>query len=361
MKILCFIDSLCSGGAQRQLVGLAALLKEDGHDVRVVVYHDIPFFAPFLREHGVPFEVMPQQRWRWMRVNALLGVIKREKPDAVIAYQTMAALMACAAKMMWPKFRLIVSERNTTQHLGRGMKLAMFLYRAADWVVPNSYSQKKFLAENFPFLREKIRTITNFVDTDYYSPADNEQCAKDGEQRRMLNIVTVGRITQQKNPLRYIEALAKVREAGEDVKVSWYGAYQDEGYYRQCLDQLKKYQLDDSFAFCGENPDVRSAYRQADVFCLPSIYEGFPNVVCEAMCCGKPVLCGDVCDNGMIVEDGKNGFLFNPLDTDDIARKIVSFSRLSPEEKDSMAAMSREIAIQKFSSKSFLSKYKNLL
>ena len=50
MKVLCLIDGLGSGGAQRQLVGLASLLKKEGYDVLVVYYHGDHFFVPFLKE-----------------------------------------------------------------------------------------------------------------------------------------------------------------------------------------------------------------------------------------------------------------------------------------------------------------------
>ena len=52
MKVLCLIDGLGSGGAQRQLVGLASLLKKEGYDVLVVYYHGDHFFVPFLKEKG---------------------------------------------------------------------------------------------------------------------------------------------------------------------------------------------------------------------------------------------------------------------------------------------------------------------
>lgn len=56
------------------------------------------------------------------------------------------------------------------------------------------------------------------------------------------------------------------------------------------------------------NQSIEVEYRKADVFCLPSLYEGYPNVVAEAMSCGLPILCSNVCENPYIVEEGAMAF-----------------------------------------------------
>lgn len=53
-KIVCLIDDLCPGGAQRQLVGLAYLLKESGYDISVMTYHNDSFYMPVLSDNGIP-------------------------------------------------------------------------------------------------------------------------------------------------------------------------------------------------------------------------------------------------------------------------------------------------------------------
>ena len=56
MKIILFIDSIASGGAQRQIVGLAKLLKDKDFDVKVVTYFNIPFYEDYLKENKVTYE-----------------------------------------------------------------------------------------------------------------------------------------------------------------------------------------------------------------------------------------------------------------------------------------------------------------
>ncbi len=118
--------------------------------------------------------------------------------------------------------------------------------------------------------------------------------------------------------------------------------------------------LFDHFHFHLPTMDV-IYYQKADVFCLPSFYEGFPNVICEAMACGKPVLASSVCDNTYLIEDGINGFLFNPFDSNSIAKAIKSLIELSQNERLEMGKRSRQIVENKTSQTKFLQKYIKLI
>ena len=114
------------------------------------------------------------------------------------------------------------------------------------------------------------------------------------------------------------------------------------------------------FNFYKSERDIVKCYHSADVFCLPSIYEGFPNVVCEAMSCGLPILCSNVCDNPMIVKGDINGYLFD-CDADSIAMSIERILVSNKSDVDMMAAKSRERAIQLFGSEQFVKRYMNLI
>lgn len=74
---------------------------------------------------------------------------------------------------------------------------------------------------------------------------------------------------------------------------------------------------------------------------LPSFSEGLPNAVCEGMALGKPILMSAVCDAGNLVQEGINGFLFDPHSPESIADAIARFVKLTPEERDRMGRASR--------------------
>ena len=152
MRILCLIDSLGPGGAQRQLVGLATFLKERGYDVSVVTYHDNRFFADQLLTNGVPYVYLKKARKNLTRIWHVDRYIRKVKPNVVISYLETPSICACVAKLFNHKFKLIVSERNTTQHTGRNEKIRFYLFRVADYVIPNAFSQEEYIKSVFPKL-----------------------------------------------------------------------------------------------------------------------------------------------------------------------------------------------------------------
>lgn len=356
-KILCVIESLCQGGAERQLIGLATMLSKEGNSVRIIVYNNDLFYLPLLDGSGVECEYLEKANNSVRRIPQIVKYIRGYDPDLVISYLSTPSIIACLSKVILRKFKLIVSERNTNQSIGFRDRIRFFLYRFADWIVPNSHSQSCFITSHYPSLTNKILTITNFVDTDYFHPMQNSPVTS---KASYLRVVCVGRISEQKNVKNFIESVYKAKEQGVQLSVDWYGLaihpYSDE-----CTEIVNKYNLEETVRFHKETNDVRSAYYQADVMVLPSIYEGFPNVVCEAMSCGLPVLCSDVCDNGRIVRDGINGFLFNPHSVEDMSDAIIKYSKLGNEERKKMSRRGREYALNDFSQEAFFKKYKEII
>lgn len=352
-SVVLFIDALTQGGAQRQLVGLAVLLKERGYQVEVVTYHDKPFYESFLDGHQIPHLIIRKPQ-------TLVGLIWRVRkafrnihPDVVISYLDSPNTIACLVKMSGMDFRLIVSERNTTQHLKRKDKVRFFLYRWASDVVSNSFSQEQFISHHFPQLRDKTQVITNFVDLDVFRPAP------DKEKRDFVRVIGVGRIEHQKNIGCLIKAAKAVSEQGYSVRVDWYGrqTWLLERYRRMIAE------MDLGQVFCFHEPTalIHERYQEADLFCLPSLYEGYPNVLCEAMACGLPVICSDVCDNARIMQDGANGFLFDPASPEQLSDRIIGFLSLPVVRREEMGRQSRELAEQRFCKETFISQYIRLM
>lgn len=354
-RIMCFIENLGSGGAERQLTGLAAMLQKEGYDVEVVYYVQREFYVPFLDEQGVKHNFLREATNPKTRFFALRKYLHRQNPDIVISYSASSSMITCLLKFLGSRFRLIVSERNTTQQLSKREKIKFFFYRWADVIVPNSHSQANFIASHFPKLTGKVKVITNFVDTEKFSPSQEPISKHD------LKMICVGRLMPQKNLPRFIEAIAKVKQDGYNVYVDWYGQDFEDDYSRVVHNGIIESGIGEKFKFHQPSDTIQEEYRVADVFCLPSLYEGFPNTLCEAMSCGKPVLCSRVCDNPNIVVEGGNGLMFDPFDINDIAETIEKYICLPDKLRYDMGKLSREIAVKMFSRENFIKKYIDIL
>lgn len=355
-RILCLIENIGPSGAERQMTNLAVLLKKKGHEVEVAYYVKKEFYLPFLLKNGVKGCYLPEAVNSRKRFFALRKHIREYRPDTVISYSASPSMITCALKLLGAKFNLIVSERNTTQHIDIREKIKFFLYRWADHIVPNSQSQGCFIDKHYPNLSKKVKVITNYVDTDLFVPSQGEASEHD-----VLRMICVGRLAPQKNIPAFLDAVAILKSKGCRFRIDWYGQDFKNDYSQQCYDSVKKNGLDDVFFFHPQSSEIIQLYQESDIFCLPSLYEGFPNVLCEAMCCGLPVLCSNVCDNPRIMQDDINGFLFDPHSVEDMAKKMEKMIMLSAEERNNMAKKSREIAVGLFSSEVFVGKYIELL
>ena len=355
MKILCFTDCLGAGGAQRQLVGLASMLHQKGMDVKVCYYHDMPFYNGFLDEKGVRHELIPHADSHFKRIPAVIRFFHREKPDWVIAYQETPSTVAAIAKICCGRFRLIVSERTTMQQLLFKDRMRFLLYRRADAIVPNSYSQERFISKNYPNLSGKTAVITNYVDLEMFPFTRHERKEKPV-------IAVAASIWEIKNTLNFIDAAKRLKSAGIRFEIRWYGLFPTTTpYVEACIRKVDENGLNDVFRFFPKTNDIASVYREADYFCLPSLHEGTPNVICEAMSSGLPVACSNVCDNGIYVREGVNGFLFNPSDSEEMSETISRMLSVSDAEYANLCSNSRRLAEELLSGDVFLNKYLKII
>lgn len=358
-KILCLIDTLgVGGGAERQMIGLVQLLRQHDYPTDIVIYHDNAAL-PFIKEHyGVePYRLIVKNS-QWSKLMAVRRYIKQKGPyDWVITYKGGPNSIGCLLKALGMKFKLIVSERIVNFSVGnRGKRFN--LYRYANYVVPNAYSQGEFLSKEYPWMTEKIVPISNFTDTNLFVPVNKES---DG----CLHILTVARITEQKNVPRYLDAIALLKKRGvKNIHFDWVGKPQnigDEQYAKEVFNKAEELGINDMITFHPQTYEIVKHYQACDIFCLPSNFEGYPNVVCEAMSCGKPIACSRVCDNPRIVNEGENGLLFNPADINDMADKLQEMINMSVEQRTQCGKRSRELAELRFSREAFVEKYISLI
>lgn len=352
-RIVLFVDGLTQGGAQRQLVGLAGLLQQKGHLVQVVTYHDTPFYESDLKRFGIKHLCFQRPNSKVKLIARIRHLFKEQRPNVVFSYLDTPNTIASVLKLTGLEYKLIVSERNTTQRLTLKDKMRFFLYRWADVIVPNSFSQERFIINHFPHLSSKIQVITNFVDLDLFQPAVKEK------RSGLIKIIGAGRIERQKNIGCLIKATKCVIDKGYMIHVDWYGRQTE--LILNYKKMLEDFGLNAAFSFHEPTTAIHEKYQEADLFCLPSLYEGYPNVLCEAMACGLPVICSDVCDNAKIMEDGVNGYLFNPDHPHELASQIIKFATNTTHAKELMGRKSRELAEKRFDKETFVNKYLKLI
>jgi glycosyltransferase involved in cell wall biosynthesis len=304
------------------------------------------------------------------KLNRVLSVRKAmydAKPDIVIAFLETPSFLAELATIPKKKFKLIVSERSYDRFKSIATQKKLLFHKLADAIVTNSYSQEQFIKSALPSLVGRTRTIINCVDLDHFNYLE-KSCSL---YENSVNILVIGNYRPEKNSLALVEAIDLIynRYKLSGVEVDWYGnnwfkddrPTKDSNVFLVTQQKILQKKLGKVFRLHGPVSDVRNLYHQAAAVCLPSIYEGCSNVICEAMACGRPILASKVSDNIILVKDGSNGLLFNPESPDDIAQTIIKFMNLSSTSKQEMGLFSRKQAEIFFPKNIFIDKYLQLI
>ena len=368
MKICCLIDSLGSGGAQRQMAELVKALVQRGHETRLLVYHPhLNHFQPDVEAVGVQPEAIVSQT-KLGRIRATRKLVRADRPDCIISFLHTPNLLGVAAAISPSRIPLIVSERSLdTDGKNRSNRIRFNAFRFADRVVTNSYSQANFIAEYFPFLKSKTVVVANSVDLDRFRPR-SDGANNNSELRRLI---VAARVEPVKNASRLIEALRLAKhelvKEGSRLRIEWFGNTLMNGdqptpeahCYLAAVEQIAKVGLEDDFVFHGAVDNIQDRLGGHDGACLASTYEGCPNAICEAMASGLPVVASNISDLKVML--GENAFLFDPLDVNDMAAKLVAFARTPSERLATMGKQLRQAAENRFSPQSFADAYEQLV
>ena len=396
MKIACIIASLGLGGAERQLVYLAETLAEIGHDVLIITYHEGNFYEDYAikaglrvinlargtkgaggafahndtvaNENSAPEHTNSNGNTKGARgtftiVRRMAATLKAEEVDAAVAFLVGASTKAALAHILYPHFRLFVSERCLNKHYLPHDALRFQLFRRAEKIICNSYAQGNFVCYHCPTLKNRVVVIPNFVDTEHFCPAESDfdKNIDDNNTIQHRRILVTARGAKRKNALGLIAAASiLVRRGQNNFVIDWYG-FQEDGYKEECTKAIQRLGLNNFFHLHPSEKDVLSLYRKSTVFCLPSFYEGTPNSLAEALACGLPCACSNVSDNALYVHHNINGALFKPDNPESIARALEKLLSLPEKELQEMGKNSREIAISLLGRNGYIHSYRQIL
>jgi glycosyltransferase involved in cell wall biosynthesis len=290
------------GGSDRVAAYLARGFAEAGMDVDLAVFtrggevegilsdmvgSDIPIRYLGGRGSARPLDLI-------FGLPRLARFLRAQAPDAVISTANNTAwITAIALKLAGLRnCRLILKTTNpiaSSRHRGLIRRLRRWGYRLVfgwtDAVWTLSAEESAEMREAFPAFPSLFRDVVNPYVTPRMlaAPAAAAAPAKGGK-----TIITVARLTAQKRLDRLITAFAQVRD--RDIRLQILGEGEDRAALTALVASLG---LEDRVALPGYVADVAQALHQADLFVLPSDYEGLPAAVLEAMAANCPVLCTD--------------------------------------------------------------------
>ena len=336
--VMLYLNSLHKGGAERVFAQLAGRFAECGYRSILVTSYSDPGRDEYPLAEGVERVNMEPERLRQSRLKrnlsriaALRKICKEKKPDILISCMqepNFRSMLATAGL----KMKRLVSVCNAAEmeYPGKlGWLVGKVLMPMAEGCVFQTEEEKRWFPAR---LQKKGRIIMNQVSEAFFE-AEHTGARRD--------LVSVGRLTAQKNQALLIRAFARVAgETADDLLL--YGAGELREELQGLIDSLG---LHGRVKLMGLSSDVPNAIKDAKCFLMSSDYEGLPNALLEAMALGLPCVSTDCKGGGpaMVIEDGVNGLLVPMGDEEALAGAMRRVLR-DPEGAESMGRAARETA-----------------
>lgn len=362
MRILFVIDSLGSGGAQRLFVNIVNGISEQ-HDVSVFLYNAN---SDFFRNDLAP-NISVQQLDRGAKGGFSLKVVRVLRrqilnTDVVVSFLPTANIYCALAGITSRRVRHIACEMsvvNETESTAR-RTLANIANFLSSHVICNSFTQANYIRRKLGMSR-KVSTIWNGC-------TDIPFAARPLRDAKSLSMIVVGRVAYPKNGVRLLHALRLFHERNGFVpKVIWAGRDDSDERAKSMKLEMVKFlekhpMVAERFSFAGEVSNIENLYSTADTLILPSIYEGVPNVICEAMLSGCIVIATRISDNERILgAHEERGFLCDPLSPKDICLAIERRCATTAASFEKMTLDARYFAEENFSMPKMIDGYENII
>ena len=338
MRIAIFTDYYpphVGGGVERVVGELARGLARRGEDVRVFSLATLPAPA-FEVQDGVRV-----YRARTLQLTGLVGVqsalspslftlalreLRREPADVMHAHGCFffASLVAATLSRVLRTPLVTTLHIGSLEHLPKRQRLPSQAYertmgRAIIAASREVICVSKAVAEHAATIGARPgRTcvIENGVDTEVFYPG----AGAEAEDTDRVRLAFVGRLIENKGPHFFLQAAPAVIRAHPEAEFVFIG---DGPMRRELAAKARRLGLQRNVRFEGLQHDVASRLRASDVYVRPSLTEGMPLTVLEAMACGLPVVATPVGGTAEIVYDGVNGLLVPPGDVPALASALI--------------------------------------
>ena len=332
MTLVLFIYSLRAGGAERVLTKLADFLVARGHRVLLITQTGVDSDAYPTRAERLSLQAGATSSGNLhalfnniRRLQRLFCLLRRIRPHCMLAFMPTAAVVALLAARPL-KIPVIAAERSHPEH----GNLSPWRQRLQRWLYPHAFSvtvQTEAVAEWYRDHQglSNLQVIPNGITlplpagTPILTPSEYIPA-----QRPV--ILSVGRLDSGKNTAAVLRAFAAA-----ELTPAWQLVVIGDGDQADAVQRLaEELEIDDQFILLRRVGNIQDWYERASIYVSASLFEGFPNVLLEAMACGCPCIAYD-CPTGPadIIEHDQDGLLI-PLG--DEAKLALAIQQLAANE-----------------------------
>lgn len=304
MRIVQIIPTFGVGGAETMCEGLCRQLQQDGHAVSAVsLSGDRTMISDRLEQAGVPLYFLDKALGSGFQCVGQLKKLLQELRPQVIHTHLHALKYAALASHDVPIVHT-VHNQAAQEAVFLDQQIGKYLFRRGKaQPVALTREVRQSIVELYGLPEAKIPIITNGIDL--------SRCGEKSDYalHYPVELLHVGRFFPQKNHGVLVQAAAILKKRGCNVRIHCCG---DGPLMEDIRGQVQAAGLSGQIIFEGVCDDILDRMAQADIFLLPSKWEGMPMTVIEAMGTGLPVVASQVGGVPDMVTDGESGLLIPP-------------------------------------------------
>ena len=288
-NIAIIAGQLVVGGAEKQLYLWLSNLDRERFNPVILTLH--PGYGDYweapIEKLGIPLIRINQQKNRLARMNEIVEVLSPFQPKLVHGWHLFSGAYA---SLIAPRFkaRSLVGIRNVYSAIYNSLELQIALYFTNAFIT-NSISTAKELSNRNRKKLKPIYVVPNAVFEDFEPRETVRQKLTQelGLRPDALWLISLGRLVQFKHFDELLEVAASLLDKQHNFQLVLIGSGPEESHLVKLSHQLH---LDDCVRFTGEIPNAIRWLKGFDIFCMPSVLEGQPNVVMEAAAAGLPIV-----------------------------------------------------------------------
>ncbi len=357
IKVAFCITDLDPGGAERALVRLVTKLDRSEWDPHVFCLADYGSLVDDLALANVPVTCLGVRRkTQFGVVYRLCRILRNLRPQILQTYLYHANIVGRVAGTL-ARVPTIVSGIRVAEKRSRW---PLFVDRATNWMVDEnvcvSDAVRDYAVNESGLSQEKTTVIPNGIEASLFENANPADLAPFGIPPNNRTILFVGRLDSQKAPLDLLNAVPELLDSYDDLHILFVGTGPLEADINNWIADR---QLESRIHLAGWQADVAGLMKSTYCLALPSLWEGMPNVVLEAMAAGLPVVATTVEGIGELLSHQETGMVV-PVGSQQKMGAALRWLLDHPEDSLSMASSAQELIHNRFTSQQIADSYTQL-
>lgn len=319
LKVMRVVIGLNQGGVQQGVYNLCRGLDVDRFEVIVCAIENGGAIGEEIKNAGFEVIVLDIKRSPFKTIPELVRIMKERQIDIVHAssnypstYARIAGIIARVPILIG--YEHVVFDRNRFNRwlLNRILQPFTSAYTAV------GYEVAKQVKEWYSYPDEKVHVVHNGVDTDRFYPVDDRCVAKRrlGLDADLPVVAMVSRLDPEKGHCYFFDAISQIQEPVQWLVVGM-GREQD-NVYRQAREKG----VYEKIHFLGLRRDIHQLLAASDIYVFPTLKEGFPNSLLEAMSCGCAVVASDFPGNLEVVKNKVNALVVPMKNSEALQERI---------------------------------------